>query len=117
MREYSPHDALRRGERYPAMMLVAAEQDARVPFTQSLRYLARLRRRSGQTSRGPSSSSKAATSEEAEDSDHAVAPPQILLMRESGGHVADGGRYRRFEQASVELAFLMHAVGDSDLTF
>ena len=127
MAEYSPYNALRRGERYPAMMLVVAEQDSRVPYTQSLRYLARLRNRSSQTSSAPSSASsgrgsasnpsggsKSATEEEAEGSDEMAAPPpQILLMRESGGHMADGGRYRRFEQASVELAFLMHAVGDA----
>ena len=39
-------------------------------------------------------------------------PPQLLLVRESGGHQGDGGRYRRFEQASTELAFLLHAIED-----
>jgi oligopeptidase B len=100
MELYSPHDALRWGAAYPAMMLVAAENDARVPLTQSLDYLARLRERS----------------QDAHSAAAAGAPPQMLHLRESGGHQGEGGRYRRFEQASVELAFLMRAAGGTDLT-
>ena len=32
-------------------------------------------------------------------------------VRESGGHLGEGGRYRRFEQASLEVAWLERAVG------
>jgi len=40
---YSPYDGLVKHQAYPALLLVAAEKDSRVPFTQAIRYLARLR--------------------------------------------------------------------------
>lgn len=93
MLSYSPYDGIRQGVRYPALLVVAAENDARVPFTQSLEYVARVRE----------------GSQRVDD-----APPAVLLMRASGGHFGDGGRYRRLEQASVELAFLIHSVSRDD---
>ena len=93
MAAYSPLDGLRPGGPYPAMMLAVAENDVRVPFTHSLDYLSRLRELSPATA--------------------AASPPQMLLLRETGGHLGEGGRYRRLEQASVEGAFLIHAVGQS----
>jgi protease II len=90
MRGYSPFDGMRCGQHYPPMLCSVAEHDARVPFTQALRYAHRLRARSGAT---------------------AASAPFLLHVNPIGGHLGDGGRYRRFEHASVELAFVMHAVG------
>ena len=81
------------------MLLIAAEADVRVPYTQSFEYLARLRERCN-----------ADSAEEEEEED--VSPPRMLHMRESGGHMGEGGRFRRLEQASLELAFLTYAVGE-----
>ena len=91
MRRYSPYGGLSE-QQYPPMLLVVARRDARVCFTQAVRYVARLRHRSG-AAPGPG------------------APPQLLHVRTTGGHLADGGRYRRLEQASLELAFLLQSVG------
>ena len=91
MLEYSPYENLRR-VRYPALLLTVGLHDPRVPCTQSLRFLARLRERALKTS------------------DDFEERPQLLHVRASGGHVADGGRFRRLEQISMEFAFLMAAV-------
>jgi hypothetical protein len=97
------------------MLLVAAERDARVEFTQSVRFLARLRRRAAAAD---------AADDNDEPADHDAAarpaprrgpdvpfhpPPQMLLLRGGGGHFGEGGRYRRLEQAAVETAFLLSA--------
>ena len=92
MAGYSPYDGLKRGERYPNVLLIAAEHDARVPLTQTLRYAERLRELSSTT--------------EGEHEQEVV-----VHVRESGGHLGEGGRYRRFEQASLEVAWLERAVG------
>ena len=106
MTRYSPYEGLRRGERYPAIMLAAAELDARVPLAQSLRYASRLRQRSAAGSSSSSGHDEQATH------DATPAPaPVVLHVRASGGHLGEGGRYRRFEQASLELGFLIHSVG------
>ena len=98
MATYSPYEGLPPGTAMPALLLIAAAQDTRVPLAQSLKYVSRLRRRS-----------LSGLSEEAV----LDRPPALLHVRESGGHQGEGGRYRRFEQVSVELSFLMHAVGES----
>uniref|UniRef100_A0A7S2C7W6 Prolyl endopeptidase-like n=1 Tax=Haptolina brevifila TaxID=156173 RepID=A0A7S2C7W6_9EUKA len=96
MAAYSPYAGLRR-QRYPAMLLVAAEHDVRVPFTQALRYVACVRH---------------CTVAPEGDVDHGdPPPPQLLHLRESGGHLDEGGRFRRLELSSMEAVFLMHAVG------
>ena len=87
---FSPYERLA-AARYPPMLLTSAENDARVSFTQALRYVARLRHRSQRVAgRG--------------------APPQLLQVHETGGHQGEGGRFRRLEHAAVELSFLLHAV-------
>ena len=89
IRQYAPYDNLREVE-YPAMLLIASEHDPRVPCTHALRYLARLRHRALRAAE--------------------PAPPQLLQMLASGGHYGDGGRFRRLEQAALEMAFLMRAI-------
>ena len=104
MERYSPYEALRVGERYPALLLVAAELDTRVPLSHSLTYASRLRQRS-----------KGVGGEGGHDDEESEpAAPVVLHVRECGGHQGEGGRYRRFEQASLELAFLMHSVGEGE---
>ena len=91
MRLYSPYDGIPAGnacasdemQSYPPLLVIAAEQDVRVPYTQSLRYISRLRHR------------------------NLAHPATLFHMRRSGWHVGEGGRFRRLEQASIELAFLM----------
>ena len=94
MEAYSPYAQLRwgaqlqaEGASYPAMLLTAAERDTRVDYSQSIRYLARLRHRSRAASGA---------------AELAEAPPQLLHVRAQGGHLADGGRYRRLEQCAAE---------------
>ena len=92
MRNFCPYASIpeRGAPAYPALLLHAAVNDPRVSFTQSLRYLARLRERAPAATDGA---------------------PQLLHMRTVGGHHGDGGRFRRLEQLSVEYAFLCHALG------
>lgn len=87
---FSPYEGLA-AQRYPPMLLSAVENDTRVPFTQALRYLARLRHRSRSV-------------------DSHAQPPQVLQFLSTGGHHGEGGRFRRLEHAATELSFLLHAV-------
>ena len=98
MEAYSPYDALAHGGRYPALLLVHGAHDARVPLSHSLKYASRVRAR--------------AAAADGRDPAAPPPPPALVHVREYGGHFGDGGRYRRFEQASMELAFLMRAVGE-----
>ncbi|KAL1519151.1 hypothetical protein AB1Y20_003411 [Prymnesium parvum] len=90
IRAFSPYEGIAQ-QSYPPMLLSTAENDMRVPFTQALRYLARLRERSGSF-------------------DEHQTTPKLLHTESSGGHQGEGGRFRRLEHASTELSFLLHAI-------
>eukprot|EP00966_Prymnesium_polylepis_P104395 2417834-Prymnesium_polylepis.1 len=94
LRHASPYEGLAAAP-YPPMLLSCAENDPRVPFTQALRYVARLRHRSRHAARGGT----------------AVAAPQLVHHLDVGGHQGEGGRFRRLEHAATELSFLLHAHG------
>ena len=79
-----------RSQSYPPVLLCATEHDSRVPYTQALRYAARMR------DRAPESS-------------------VLLHLASSGGHAGEGGRFRRLEQAAMEHAFFALALGLPDL--
>ena len=99
---------------HPPMLLSVARHDARVSFTQSLRYVARLRSRaSASTSAATEESGCDGGSEEgaADEGPSAAHAPPLLLHLRSGGHFGDGGRYRRLEALSQEYTFIMRSLG------
>ena len=133
MAAYSPYDGLRwRASRlpdekgggddddderqrlhYPAVLCITAKHDTRVCFTQALRWVTRLRHRAA----GANRREQREAADEDSDTDTSTRPPpppQLLYVRDVGGHLGEGGRFRRLEQASMELAFLMHALGESE---
>jgi prolyl oligopeptidase len=89
LRAYSPYQAVRDGERYPAVMLTTGDLDTRVPPLQARKMTARLQASSGS------------------------GLPVVLHYDEKGGHAAGRGRPvdLRIEDATRELAFLMQQLG------
>lgn len=84
MRGYSPYENVRRAD-YPAILVTASLQDARVEVTEPAKWVARLRHDSG--SRAP-----------------------ILLRTElAAGHGGASGRYQAWRDAAFELAWLVDA--------
>jgi len=95
MLAYSPYHNLS-DRPYPPTLYCVGQNDRRVPCTQSLRFIARLRHRTAQR--------------------ELSAMPQLIHVRENGGHMPDGGRYRRLEHLALEYAFLTKAVGLENTT-
>ena len=96
------------GVRHPPMLLSVARHDARVSFTQALRYVARLRDRGSAGGEEESGCGGGDVDEEGADEERVEAP--LLLHMRSGGHFGDGGRYRRLEALSQEYAFVLRSL-------
>ena len=92
LRTYSPYQAVKEGERYPAVMLTSGDHDTRVPPLQARKMTARLQ--------GASSSGL----------------PVILRYHPKAGHAAGGGLplSRRVEDRAAELTFLLSQLGVDD---
>ena len=79
---YSPYEQIR-SQAYPPVLLIAARQDNRVPMSQSLRWLARLR---------------------AHDTGIGV---KLLHLVDEGGHFGPSDQYEIRQQDALEYAFIL----------
>ncbi|MDX2201875.1 MAG: S9 family peptidase [Hyphomicrobiaceae bacterium] len=89
IRAYSPYDNVRR-QAYPPMLVEQSLNDARVPYWEAAKWVARLR---------------------AMKTD---ANPVILWMRDAGGHSGGSGRFDSLEDIAKTYAFALRAVGKAE---
>ncbi len=85
MLSYSPYDNLRAGG-YPAMLITSGLWDSQVQYFEPTKYVARLR-----TLKTDSS-------------------PLLLKTDMEGGHGGNSGRYQKYRDRAIELAFILDQV-------
>ncbi|MDH2999920.1 hypothetical protein A1D23_07425 [Chelonobacter oris] len=82
IQSYSPHDNIR-PQAYPSILVMAAAQDSRTPFWESLKYITKLRRyNTGQN-------------------------PILLTVENHGGHAGGYGRFNRIMRSASAYAFIL----------
>ncbi len=82
---YSPYDNVK-AQRYPAMLITAAENDVRVPAHEALKWMARLR------------------------ANHSGDQPLLLEYLESEGHLGATDQYDRRQSQALEYAFVLRVL-------
>lgn len=85
--DYSPYHNIRLGRRYPVMLIVAAENDVRVPPLHAMKMIARLQEADSQGG------------------------PFLLHVQRTSGHTGSTLLSQEIEHLSKEIAFLMDQVG------
>lgn len=86
IRDYAPYENVAELP-YPAMLILTSFQDTRVLFTEAAKWAARLQE---STTSGR---------------------PVLLKTEMNGGHGGPSGRYRQWEEAAFELAWILNQTG------